>query len=95
MKIKTQRRRNKKRGGFFSNVLGNNYKNNYVLNDKYKVPSIDYCETGKLKEGETYNQNIHNAGETPEERCKDFYDITPKQNAGKRNTKRNGRRCRN
>ena len=36
-------------------------------------PSIDYCQTGKLAEGEKYNQSIHLYGRTPSERCEPFY----------------------
>ncbi len=39
-----------------------------------KRPSKHFCETGDLDVGEIYNQNLHNWGKTPQERCADFYD---------------------
>jgi hypothetical protein len=38
------------------------------------APSKHFCDTGILKPGETYNQDIHNYGKTPVERCHRFYD---------------------
>ena len=38
------------------------------------APSKDYCETGKRKPGEKFNQNIHNNRDTPAGRCSQFYD---------------------
>jgi hypothetical protein len=43
------------------------------INDTNK-PSIYFCLTGCLEEGEKYNQNLHNYGETPEERGSAYYD---------------------
>jgi hypothetical protein len=39
-----------------------------------KKPSKHFCETGDLDVGEIYNQNLHNWGKTPQERCAGFYD---------------------
>jgi hypothetical protein len=36
-------------------------------------PSVEYCITGCLEEGEKYDQNIHNHGTTPGARAKGFY----------------------
>ena len=36
-------------------------------------PSKHFCDTGKLAPGETYNQEIHNYGKTPKERCSKYY----------------------
>ena len=44
-----------------------------IYQEEKKKPSIEYCETGKLAEGEDYDQKIHKMGETPYQRCYDFY----------------------
>ena len=36
-------------------------------------PSKHYCKTGELEENELYNANLHFHGETPQERCAQFY----------------------
>ena len=36
-------------------------------------PSKHYCKTGELEENEMYNANLHFHGETPQERCAQFY----------------------
>ena len=36
-------------------------------------PSDTYCKTGDLEVDEKYNQNLHNYGSTPEERCSMHY----------------------
>ena len=33
------------------------------------VPSKHFCETGNLEQGETFEQGVHNTGNTPQERC--------------------------
>ena len=45
-------------------------------NARIDKPSIHFCKTGNLDEanGETYNQNLHNDGKTPKERCFIFLD---------------------
>jgi hypothetical protein len=40
-------------------------------------PSERFCKHGYLSEGERYNQNLHNYGDTIEERCSDYY--TPEE----------------
>jgi hypothetical protein len=37
-------------------------------------PSRKYCRTGTLENSEKYNQNIHNYGHTPYERCDKYYN---------------------
>jgi hypothetical protein len=36
-------------------------------------PSYTFCKTGELEVDEKYNQNLHNYGSTPEERCSMHY----------------------
>ena len=36
-------------------------------------PSERFCKHGFLSEGERYNQDLHNIGQTIEERCSDYY----------------------
>lgn len=47
---------------------GNNTDNNI------NKPSKKFCETGVLDTNEEYNQNIHNLGKTPKERCSKYYN---------------------
>lgn len=37
------------------------------------LPSRHFCQTGILALGERYNQEIHNMGTNPRERCSRFY----------------------
>ena len=37
-------------------------------------PSLHFCKTGYLDKDEQYNQNIHNIGVSPTQRCSLFYD---------------------
>jgi hypothetical protein len=63
-------------------------------------PSIHFCETGSLEEGEKFHQDLHNAGSTPEERCSDYYpeynpENTPEYMGGKsRKPRRKSRKSR-
>ena len=52
-------------------------------------PSTHFCETGELLEGEIYNQEIHNYGTTPQERCSQYY---PEYKGGKSKKSRKNRR---
>ena len=36
-------------------------------------PSIHFCDTGELDEGEKYHPDLHNIGQTPKERCSEYY----------------------
>ena len=47
-------------------------------------PSRYFCETGKLEDGELYNQDLHSYGETPQQRCSKYYT---KYRGGKRRTR--------
>ena len=44
-----------------------------MSNTKKIKPSLHFCYTGNLLENEKYNQKIHNAGKTPNERCSKHY----------------------
>lgn len=57
-----------------------------------RIPSIHFCDTGSLAPGEVYNQDIHNFGDTPQQRCSRFY---PQYRGGKsRNKRRKSRKSR-
>jgi hypothetical protein len=51
-----------------------------------KKPSRKYCETGILPEGEKYDQEIHNYGKTPKERCSKFYEEYNKKGGNSKKT---------
>lgn len=55
-----------------------------------RLPSRHFCQTGELEPGEIYNQDLHNVGTTPRERCARFY---PEYRGGKK--KRKGRTRKN
>ena len=54
------------------NNTGKNTGNN--TGNNINKPSKKFCETGVLEDDEEYNQNIHNLGKTPKERCSKYYN---------------------
>ena len=61
---------------------------NLSQSQQRRVPSIHFCDTGELDEGEAYNPEIHNVGTTPQERCSRFYQQY-RGGKKKRKTRRN------
>jgi len=57
-----------------------------------RLPSMHFCDTGELEPGESYNPDIHNTGDTPQERCSRFYQQYRGGKKRKTHNKRNKRR---
>jgi hypothetical protein len=46
---------------------------NKDTSEHIQIPSIEFCISGFLSEGEEYNREIHDFGRTPYERARNFY----------------------